>query len=1252
MADLGLLYCAFVWGSTFIVVKQALVGVHPISLVAHRFLISALLLVPWVGPRLRTGATLREGAILSIPLALLYWTQTAGLRWTSASNSGFITGLFVVFVPVLLWLFRGQPPSRAQGAAVLLAAAGLWLLSGGPGRFNRGDALTLVSAICYAAHLLLTDRFVRRDSDPILLAFHQFWITAALSLLLSALMDYPLAVAPSSAAAVAFLAAIPTLSAFYIQMIAQRHADPTRTALIFTLEPVFAALFALGWGGESLALSAAAGGALILAAMVTAEIGARHPLSTLSQLSSWTKSIKCRKWMPGTGMVALAFLCLPAGRAAELVLAPQPGDPMQASVHRLENGLTVYLSPFHQQPRVFAAIAVRAGAKHDPEDSTGMAHYLEHMLFKGSRRMGTLDYEKESAHLRRIEELYEKLFTARDPEERRAIYRSIDEENIRASEYAVPNEVDKVYHALGFSGVNAYTTDEGTVYVCNFPANRAEAWAMVESDRFRHPVFRLFQSEIEAVYEEKNRSLDNAEVVLHDTVEKMLHKGHPYGERTVLGSIEHLKNPSLAKMLAYYDAHYRPSNMAIILAGDFERGPMLELIEKYFGAWQSRPAPPQPSWSPDRPKGEERAEIHFEAEERVVIAWPAVANSDPDRDALSVMDMIVDNAEAGLINLKLNQAQRVKAAGSYPVFYNDAGSWRVWATPKKGQSVEEAERLLLEVVESLKRGEFSEQDVRAVITDFEVNEKKRLESNAARGGALVESFVDLEPWTRAAFRLERIRKVTREDVLRVARRILGPGRVTVYRCDGKPVLPSIEKPKFTQLKIDPSRQSEFAKAVLALPTKPLEPRFIKEGVDYRVVDEPWGRLYAAPNSVNDLFSLSFVFDRGRRKERTLCEAVSLLDLSGGGGLSAEEYKKALYALGTTVSFSCSEDQVIVAVSGLEENFERSMELLRSRFQSPKTSSDTLKKMVEIAIGAHRDRKKDPGHIEYALAEYARRGSESVVLGELRDDELGRLEEAPLQGLTRSLFGFKRRALYAGTRRMERLLPWLDWGGPYRPLPAPEPKRYRRRDKPAVYFVHRDMLQSKVGFFIPDEKYREENNAHYRFFNTVMGGMSGVIFQEVREARSLAYSSSGGYSPGGRKGDENALWGSLGCQADKTMEAAELLMRLMRAPPVSEERFREAKKAIEEQYRSDVLTFRSIPGALLSWEEKGLRGDPRPKRFKRVLRYRLEDLEGFMRRFKERSGTLHVLGNRQRVDLGALGRLGAFEELKLEDIFPY
>ena len=272
-SDIGLFYCAAIWGSTFIVTKGALDSVDPVVMVGIRFFISAALLLPWVLKRRNLALHLREGFLLAVFLSTLYLTQTCGLVYTTASNSAFITGLFIIFIPVFLYLFKRERPARIQWVSAALALCGMWLLTGGVSGINVGDALTLITAASYSAHLIITDRYVKASADAVLLVFHQFWMVGAISFALALLRGSPMSVAGVNAwGVIIFLSVFPTLTAFFIQMLAQRHSEPFKVGIIFTLEPVFAALFAWTLGGEEFLWVKAAGGLLIVSGMLLGEL--------------------------------------------------------------------------------------------------------------------------------------------------------------------------------------------------------------------------------------------------------------------------------------------------------------------------------------------------------------------------------------------------------------------------------------------------------------------------------------------------------------------------------------------------------------------------------------------------------------------------------------------------------------------------------------------------------------------------------------------------------------------------------------------------------------------------------------------------------------------------------------------------------------------------------------------------------------------------------------------------------------------
>jgi len=351
-------------------------------------------------------------------------------------------------------------------------------------------------------------------------------------------------------------------------------------------------------------------------------------------------------------------------------------DPLNTLIYTLNNGLTVYMSINKDEPRIQTNIAVNTGSKQDPSDATGLAHYLEHMLFKGTDELGTINWEEESEELKKISDLYEELRSVVDQEKRDLIYHQIDSVSGEAAKYAVANEYDKMISSLGAKGTNAYTSLERTVYINDIPSNELEKWLSIESERFSQLVLRLFHTELETVYEEFNRAQDNDARLSWYTLMANLFKKHPYGTQTTIGTSEHLKNPSMEKIHQYFDTYYVPNNMAIILSGDIEPDKTVELIEKYFGDFEYKEVPIFQSPNEAPIINPEIIDVNGSDSEWVDIGFRLEGVDSTDTYLLPLLDGLLSNGKAGLIDLNLIKSQKILSgyssymiAKDYSVFY-------------------------------------------------------------------------------------------------------------------------------------------------------------------------------------------------------------------------------------------------------------------------------------------------------------------------------------------------------------------------------------------------------------------------------------------------------------------------------------------------------------------------------------------------------------------------------------------------------
>jgi predicted Zn-dependent peptidase len=940
-----------------------------------------------------------------------------------------------------------------------------------------------------------------------------------------------------------------------------------------------------------------------------------------------------------------------------LINEPNSNDPLNAAVYELENGLRVYITENHESPRFYSEISVRAGSKHDPAETTGLAHYLEHLLFKGTKNMGTLDYEQEAPHLDRITELYEQHFRETDPEKRKALYAEINATAQKAAEYAIPNEIDKLYKSMGASHVNAHTWHEETVYKVGLPANRLRQWAAIESERFQDPVFRIFHTELETVYEEKNRTMDNKDRIINQAVNEALYKVHPYGQQSTIGTVEHLKSPSLVNIANYFNTYYVPNNMAISISGDIVTEEAIAIIDEQFSSWERKKLPRQKKWREKPLKEIERVDVNYQGEEYVMMAFPTVSRTDKDAEAFQLIDMILDNSVAGLINLNLTQQQRVRAAGSSPQMNNDLGAQFLWGVPKDGQSLEDVEMLLRDQLALIKRGEFDDWIVPAIINDFKKSQKASLESNMARVGVMTNSFLSFSDWDETVAEISRMEAVTKKDIVRLANKYFGDAYVVGYRHDAQHEVPSIEKPQIDAVPIDPSRQSAFAAAVLDMPVEETEPIFINPDRDFSKAEDPNGVTYFhAANPLNDLFSLSFTVEFGSHEDNKIGAAVSLLNKSGTQNLSPEALKKEWYKLGTDFRISAGDNQTTVSIAGLDENFEASVKLLMDLLNHPTVDEETLEQLKQIILVQRADMKKDPATISRALVQFNRYGNESVFLRMLPDDGIQALSVDELQSVTKNLLGYEQTVSYVGSQSLEKVRAVISKYHPVNsPLAAPPAYRFlkaRRPEATQIYFFDKEMAQAQIRIEFASQLVDETDHTAIELYNSYFaGGMSGIVFQELREARALAYSAGALYFTGSRTNDEDLMVGAMGTQVDKTAEALEAFIELIDDLPESLERFEEAQVSLINQYRTTKTGFRQVIGAVRAWERLDLPIDPRQNRYAALKDAEYDLITAFhSAEIAGQPKLISIVGAKERIDMDRLSAIGNIVEVDVGDIF--
>lgn len=935
-------------------------------------------------------------------------------------------------------------------------------------------------------------------------------------------------------------------------------------------------------------------------------------------------------------------------------------DQSGTRVYTLENGLKVYLSVYKEEPRIMTYIPVKAGGKYDPANSTGLAHYLEHMLFKGSSDYGTKDWEKEKPLIDEIERLFEEYRTIEDPDKRKELYAQIDQVSQEASEFAIANEYDKMCAFLGYTMTNAYTKEDRTVYMNNIPSNQLENFLDIESNRFQIIVNRLFHTELETVYEEKNRSLDNDYWKAMEAMNKEIFPNHPYGIQTVIGTIEHLKNPSITDINNYFYKYYVPNNMAICLSGDLNPEKTIQLVDQYWGDIEAKELDTYTKVAADPIASNKEISIIGPDKERLTMGFRFNGTSSDDFYKLQLVDYMLNNSTAGLIDLNLVQGQKVLGGGCYVSNKNDYSVHSFWGEPREGQSLEEVKNLLLGQIDLIKNGEFEDWLVPAVINEFKKMKMESLESNNSRANDMVMAFTNDIPWVDYVGMVQNMEAMTKEDIVNFVTENY-KNHVVVYKNHGEdPNKVQVEKPKITPVEVDRKTQSDFFQHVKGRDVATIDPVFVDYEKDFSKNEMSAGiPVLYKENKENSLFTLYYLLETGTNENPKVKMALDYLNYLGTESFSADEFKKELYKIGCNFGVYAGEQRLYVYLSGLDDNMEKGVKLFESLLASPKADEEVL---ANVKLDAHKSRadvKKEKRRILWqGLSNYAKYGKDSPYTNVLSNDAIDNLQSEELIRIIQNIPKMEHKVLYYGPKSEQGVMSMLNdlHQVPDDILPLPERRVFASKDmnNPEVFFTNYDMVQAEMLLSSKKDEFNKELLPEVNVFNEYFGsGMSSVLFQEIREARGLAYSVFSRYSVAQKADENDYLTAYLGTQADKQEEALDALVDLLNNLPESEKNFETAKQSILSKMESNRITKTQVFFNYLSAVDRNLDYDVRKDVYTRVKDMNFADLKDFHSNYvKDQKFNISIIGDENRIDFQALGKYGKVTQLSLSEIFGY
>jgi len=966
-------------------------------------------------------------------------------------------------------------------------------------------------------------------------------------------------------------------------------------------------------------------------------------------------------FLTGAGLMAQTGYEWKTASSAGYTYKYVTNDPTHSRFYTLKNGLTVILSENAKEPSIEFRMAVRAGSNTDPRTSTGLAHYLEHLLFKGTDRFGTMDYAKEKPYLDKIEALYEKYHATTDPVKRKEIYAEIDKTSGEASNYSIANEYDKMMKSLGGQSTNAHTWYEETIYNEDFPSNATDKFLALQAERFRHPVFRIFHTELEAVYEEKNRGLDNDGWKVNEKMNALLFPTHNYGQQTTIGTIEHLKNPSLVEIRKFYNKYYVPNNMAVVLSGDFKADEMIKKVDADFSYMQPKPFDAY-NPAPEKPLTKiQVADINGPSAESVRIGYRGYPETTKQSMLLDLISSILSNGKAGLLDINLNKKQKVLTSGAGYQQMKDYGVFILTAQPKQGQTLEEARQLLMEQITLLKKGDFDESLIKATVANTKLALLESFDKNDFRVETVANEFILNRgtKWDKDLSSTDAMAKISKKEVVDFANQFFHDDYVVILKHKGEDKsIVKVEKPAITAVKTNTNETSEFTKNLLAETTKPIEAKFLDYTKDLTFGKAGIADVVTVQNKENSIFNLSYRFEMGAWNNKLAPYASRYLTYLSTDKYTAEEISKQFYNIACTYTFSVSNDVTTINISGLQENFEQAVNLVEHVFANCKPNEAALAELKNSILKSRENNKLNKGAILQGLTSYAEFGAQNPSNFVLTNEEVKQMTSTQLLDIIHHLKEYKHTINYFGPETLEVFTKNIEkvhvLPASFTEAPAAQHFAYSNTTANEVFFANYDMVQSEIRWIRNNGTYDPTESAKITLFNNYFGGgMGSIVFQTIRESKALAYSTFAIFASPDKKDKDYTFVGYVGSQADKMNDAVTAMNELLNVLPEAEKNFVSSRSNAMNSIETARITKNDIINRYYADKRLGLDHDSRMDEYNGLKPLTFADIKAFhAEKIANKPYSYCIVASDKKVKTEDMQKFGKLTTLTLEQIFGY
>jgi zinc protease len=935
-----------------------------------------------------------------------------------------------------------------------------------------------------------------------------------------------------------------------------------------------------------------------------------------------------------------------------------PGK-INVNQYKLPNGLTVILNEDHTKAEVVGLVIVKAGMKNDPADAIGLAHYQEHMLFKGTQNLGTTDWKAEKPYIDSIFIFYDTLGNTTDAAKRKEIQVRINGFSLMANKYVIPNEFSNLIKSIGGQNLNAQTGPDQTVFYNSFPPGQIEKWLDLYSTRFINPVFRSFQAELEVVYEEKNLYSDNFGFLLLKKYLNQFFKIHPYRHIADIGTTESLKNPSLTKMFDFFKTYYVANNMALVLSGDFNSSEIIPVIEQKFGKLPSGEIPQGKQYKEEAFKGREFFQAKLSPIKLAILGYRTVPNGHPDEIAIDFCNNILSNRnETGLLD-KLRIDNQILLSGMTSIQFNDYGGSALIVVPKIiGQSLKKAENLVMAQLDSLKSGNFPEWLIEAIRNQLYMEYETSMESNNYRSNILAKAFAENRDIDDYLSYPEKIRKICKADIIRVANEYYGKNYLVLYSKMGSPKKEKIDKPGYKAIVSNTTAVSAYAKSFSNIPVKQFPVRYMDFNKD--VISDDFSALNKfryTPNPKNDIFSLKIRYGAGEKLFPLLKYATGMMNYAGTSKKKISEIKNEFSKIGCTYSFSSNDSYLTIDLSGIEGNFVKALKLINELMSDPVLEKDKIKMITQGELASRKMERSEPDNIAYSLIEWIRHKDKSNYINRLSLRQIKNLKSEELTYEFKKVLPYQCSFFYTGTIPVTEVKDLISRNFAISketiPTKSPFVMDEAKYNENIIYLVDKKKaIQSKIYFFANGDPYDKIFDPYIAAFNLYFGGdFSGLVLQEVREYRSLAYVADADYVTPALSGKNTYFWGYIGTQCDKTTEAVDIFDSLFRMMPEKRDRMEMIRQYLIQSAITSEPEFRSKAVAIENMKQIGYDNDPRKTNIPVIEHMVFDDIISFYKTgIQSKPMVIGIVGDKSRMNLTELAKYGKIIEIKEKELF--